>query len=103
MCFKCDENFTMGHRCARKELRVLMVYEEKEIEIKTEAKEEVEEDPAEFQALSMENLVELSLRSVIGFSTPGTMKVKGQIEDKEVVVPIDCGWNQSSGKRERVV
>lgn len=37
------------------------------------------------------DLVELDLKSVIGFSTPGTMKVRGHLKGKEVVVLIDCG------------
>lgn len=35
-------------------------------------------------------LEELDLKSVIGFSTPGTMKVKGRLGEREVVVLIDC-------------
>lgn len=37
------------------------------------------------------DLVELDLKSVIGFSTPGTMKVRGLMGEREVVVLIDCG------------
>lgn len=33
----------------------------------------------------------MDLKPVIGFSTPGTMKVKGKVADREVVVLIDCG------------
>ena len=35
--------------------------------------------------------VELSLNSVVGLSEPRTMKLKGEIHRKEVVVFIDCG------------
>ena len=36
-------------------------------------------------------VVELSLNSVAGLSEPRTMKLKGEIHGKEVVVFIDCG------------
>ena len=36
-------------------------------------------------------VVELSLNSVVGLSEPRTMKLKGEIHGKEVVVFIDCG------------
>ena len=33
--------------------------------------------------------VELSINSMVGLSNPGTMKVRGKIQDREVVVLID--------------
>ncbi|TYK02772.1 ty3-gypsy retrotransposon protein [Cucumis melo var. makuwa] len=36
-------------------------------------------------------IVELSIKSVVGLSNPGTMKVRGNIKGKEVVILIDCG------------
>lgn len=36
-------------------------------------------------------MVELSINSVVGLSNLGIMKVKGMIQDREVVVLIDCG------------
>ena len=35
--------------------------------------------------------VKLSLNFVVGLSKPCTMKFKGEIQGKEVVVLIDCG------------
>lgn len=35
--------------------------------------------------------MELSLNSVVGFTTPGTIKMKGTIANQEVVVLIDYG------------
>lgn len=35
--------------------------------------------------------VELALHLVLGFSSPGTIKLKGEIGDREMVVLIDCG------------
>lgn len=36
-------------------------------------------------------IVELSLNSVVGLTAPGTFKIKGKVEEWEVVVMIDCG------------
>lgn len=36
-------------------------------------------------------VVELSLNSVAGLTAPGTFKIKGMVEDREIVVMIDCG------------
>lgn len=48
---------------------------------KSEGEEEIEEAAEK---------VELALQSVLGYSTPRTMKLKGKIGDCEVVVLIDC-------------
>ena len=39
----------------------------------------------------MEEVAELSLNSVVGLSTPKTMKVKEKIGHQEVIALIDCG------------
>lgn len=36
-------------------------------------------------------IVELSINSMVGLSSPKTMKVKGTIAQQHVVVVIDCG------------
>lgn len=99
LCFRCDEKYSFGHKCKNREtreLRVLLVDEFEEIEI---IQEEPEEDPPAAKTMEVEkvegeeigDLVELDLKSVIGFSTPGTMKVRGTIKGQEVMVLIDCG------------
>lgn len=40
--FKCDKKFIVGHRCLRKELHVLVVCEERDIEIESEETDEEE-------------------------------------------------------------
>ena len=36
-------------------------------------------------------IVELSINSVVGLTNPGTMKVRGKIKDREVIILIDYG------------
>lgn len=84
---------TSWDKCKGKELKVLIVADETidkasnngEEETKECKVEEVEDSSAEV------DMAELSLNMVVGFSSPGTLKVKGKIEDREVVVLIDCG------------
>ena len=45
----------------------------------------------ETQQEEVEEVTELSLKSMVGLSTPRTMKVKGKIAQHKVVVLIDCG------------
>ena len=81
------EKYSPDHCCTsreKRELRLFITGEGQVIEVITEIdKEEEIEEAAE--------KVELTLRSVFGFSTPGTMKLKGKIGDREVIVLIDCG------------
>ena len=83
LCYRCDEKWHVRHRCKQKELHVLLVSEGDEgvsgdEEFVLEVAEEVE-------------AVELLLNSVVGLSEPHTMKLRGEIQGKEVVVLIDCG------------
>lgn len=90
LCFHCDEKYTPKHRCKKKEmreLRVLLVNDTEEIEIlQATPTEEEEEDTS---VTEMGDLVELHLKSVIGFSTPRTMKVKGFLKGEAIMVLID--------------
>lgn len=78
LCFKCDEKFTFGHRCPRRELRVLAVYADKELEIESA---EIEEEIVELMMMEMVDYVELSWKFVHGLSSPKIMKVKGEFKD----------------------
>ncbi|XP_022881659.1 uncharacterized protein LOC111398794 [Olea europaea var. sylvestris] len=82
LCFRCDEKFQPGHKCRNKEFQVLLVDEEEEREL-----ERLEEiiDCSELEG------VELSMNSVVGLTSPKTMKVKGKVEGEDVVVLIDSG------------
>ena len=50
-------------------------------------KEDLKEEPS----LEIVETVELSLNSVVGLTTPGTMKLRGLIKGTEVTILIDCG------------
>lgn len=81
LCYRCDGKWTVGHRCKKKELSVMLIAEE-DGEIEGEDSE-VPESPTD------EVITEVSLNSVVGISNPKTMKLKGIIGDKEVIVMVD--------------
>lgn len=78
LCFKCEEKYTIGHRCKAKELRALVVQaNSEELEISKEQEPPKEEEPQAAEV--MDDAVELSLNSVVGFTGPRTIKMKGKI------------------------
>ena len=84
LCFKCDEKFSPGHLC-KKELRVLLVHED-EREEDNQFDKRATMEPS---LIELKDAMELSLNSVVGLTTPGTMKIKGTIGSKEVIILVD--------------
>nr|GEX17453.1 putative mitochondrial protein [Tanacetum cinerariifolium] len=65
LCFKCDEKNGPGYQCKSKSLQVLWVDEEDAYQ---------EDEPFKHEHLDS---VEVSLNSVIGLTSPRTMKIRG--------------------------
>lgn len=84
LCFRCEKRYTVGDQCKNRELQVLLVQRGEEDEVVDEF---LEEEPL----LEVGDKVELSPNSVVGMTTPGTMKLKGTVQSNDVVVLIDCG------------
>ncbi|RVW36299.1 Retrovirus-related Pol polyprotein from transposon 297 [Vitis vinifera] len=84
ICFKCDEKFSLGHRC-KKELRVLLVHED-EREEDNQFDERATMEPS---LIELKDAMELSLNSVVGLTTPGTMKIKKTIGSKEGLTVVE--------------
>lgn len=88
-CRHCGERFFAGHRC-----KAFQRFKKLELD-ESEEKEEEElsdEDGDEDQEGSKEQeLHVLSLNSMVGITSKKTMKMKGLIGNKEVVVLIDSG------------
>ena len=86
MCFRCDEKYTVGHRCKNKEIQVLIVDDERgDLGVEEEARMNDTHESA------IDEIAELSINSMVGLSAPKTMKVKGKISQQDIVVMIDCG------------
>ncbi|XP_057251720.1 uncharacterized protein LOC104883522 isoform X2 [Beta vulgaris subsp. vulgaris] len=89
LCFRCDDKWVAGHRCKNKELSILLGHEEDEIEygylednVHTDPPDNPQPDPTP---------PEISLNSVMGISSPRTMKMEGAIHGHKVIVMVDPG------------
>ena len=90
-CFRCDEKWSVGHRCKKRELNVILLQDD--------AEGEMTEDKQGTELLGTEGSTEgapivqssISLNSVIGISNPKTLKLIGEIMGRKVVVMIDPG------------
>jgi hypothetical protein len=87
--FKCDGKYSRGHVCARKELTVLVLYEDgSEIEY-------VDDESTEFGYAGVTEditpTVAVSLNSVVGLSSPKIMKMEGLLGGQAVIVLVDSG------------
>lgn len=89
LCYRCDEKWAPGHRCKKKELTVLLTCDMDEAE--QEEEEGSGEGDPELETAEINQVVEVYLNSVVGLTTPKTMKLKGTIGEQEVVVLIDSG------------
>ena len=93
LCFKCNEKYTPGHRCRVKEKRELMLFIMNEEESKEE-EGKMEEEPGETVELNHLDFAEgeeIELKTIHGMASKGTMKLKGNIKGKGVIVLIDSG------------
>ena len=95
LCFRCNEKYSADHKCKMKELRELRMFvvagENEEYEIIEEKEPAVKELTSLEVKESNQTVIELSINSVVGLNDPDTMKVKGRINNKEIIVMIDCG------------
>ncbi|XP_074377189.1 uncharacterized protein LOC141718709 [Apium graveolens] len=89
LCFKYDDKWVIGHKCRRKELSVLLTQGEDDNESEPSLDSPKSEGTREL--VSEEIRPEISLNSVIGITSPKTMKLKGTIDNKQVVVMIEPG------------
>lgn len=71
-----------------KELRVMLVINGCEIELNEDGEESVVDEEQEEDA---KELMELSLNSFLGISSPTTTKMRGFIVKIEIVVMLDSG------------
>jgi hypothetical protein len=85
LCFNCDNKYSKGHKCGEKKLFYIDCEEEEEEEEEPSQDENVE------AILSEELTPTISCNSLAGINTPQTLKIKGYIKKKKVIVLIDSG------------
>ena len=88
ICFRCKAPWSPAHKevCPNRQLRVLTVINGLEIEVVDSKREE-----ELFVDQQQQVLRTLSLNSYLGINSPKTTKMRGYIQDKEVIVMLDSG------------
>ncbi|CAL5348860.1 unnamed protein product [Camellia sinensis] len=84
LCFKCNEKYTRGHICKKKQLYALEVEQEDQEQVEDEGAD-VEEDQVPEEEL------QISLNALSGSVSYRTMRVKGNVKKKLVMILIDSG------------
>lgn len=94
LCYHCGLAFGTGHRCPEKSLRVVILAEDEELNdageivaLETETGEEEPVDKGTPEASCQ--WLELSLCSARGLTQAQTMKLRGLVQGKDVVILID--------------
>ncbi|KAA0061436.1 retrotransposon protein [Cucumis melo var. makuwa] len=92
LCFRCNEKYSHGHRCKIKEKRELMLFILNEEE-STEEGESLEAPNIGQEIHQLEGPEEtmIEYRAITSLTTKGTMKLRGIVKGKEIIVLIDSG------------
>ncbi|CAL5376490.1 unnamed protein product [Camellia sinensis] len=84
LCFKCNEKYTRGHICKKNQLYALEVEQEDQEQVEDEGAD-VEEDQVPEEEL------QISINALSGSVSYRTMRVKGNVKKKLVMILIDSG------------
>lgn len=88
LCYNCDEKFFIGHKCIKPRLYYLEgveSYEGEEQENNSDIKEEHTTEEGE------DSIPSISLHAIAGALEPTTMRLKGVLNHKPVMILIDSG------------
>ncbi|KAJ9555024.1 hypothetical protein OSB04_009638 [Centaurea solstitialis] len=89
LCYRCDEKYSPGHRCKKKELSILLVQaDDTEGEVIGGEGEKALDTATVYE---VDKEVEVHLNSVVGLTNPKTIKMEGAVDDQRVVILIDSG------------
>lgn len=88
LCYRCNEKFFRGHRCSQKKLQVLLLMDD---DIDEDVCEENRREVEESELVAGPDSAVLCLSALMGLCPPNSLKVKGKLKNKEVVVLIDSG------------
>ena len=96
LCYNCDEKWQVGHKC--KGAKLFLLEGVNEIEPKTSGiqlveitEEEVLMDNTNVSSRNEVNPTEITLYALVGNPTANTMRIKGRIQNHDVVSLIDSG------------
>ncbi|KAL0724084.1 hypothetical protein Bca4012_038683 [Brassica carinata] len=87
LCFKCKAPWSRTHECPFKELRIITVIKGLEMEVL----DQEEEQFCLVENKEQQELMTLSYNSFLGIDSPKTTKMRGRINQKEIIVMLDSG------------
>ncbi|KAL4016917.1 hypothetical protein IC575_024581 [Cucumis melo] len=91
--FRSNEKYSHGHRCKIKEKRELMLFilNEEESTKEGESSDTQKIEPLEINQLEVLEEAVIEYRAITNLTTKGTMKLRGVVKGKEIIVLIDSG------------
>ena len=92
-CFRCNEKYSPRHRCKgreKRELMLLILNEEDDNERESNTEDEAGEI-IELNQLELNEDTPIELRLITRVTSKGTMKLKGHVNGKEVVILTNSG------------
>lgn len=100
LCYRCDDKWSVGHRCRRKELSVLLSQEDEDEDEELSTRIQLQE---EFKELTADPThAKISLNTVMGLTSPKTFKMLGTINNQKVVVMVDPGATHNFLSKEAI-
>lgn len=89
----CDEKWTKGHKCKEKKL-FMLVAEDDNMDMETQVISVV---PEEIDTLEEGNhsCFEISLQALLGNLNPSTLRLRGIVQHKPVMILVDSGSTHS--------
>ncbi|KZV24316.1 hypothetical protein F511_01798, partial [Dorcoceras hygrometricum] len=103
LCYRCGEPYKPSHRCNNKSLRVAFLVDDGDEQPVELLEHEFCVQVGNTDAISHEcNILELSLFSTGGITQPQTMKLRGKVMGKDMVVMIDSGASHNFVSRKLV-
>jgi hypothetical protein len=86
LCYNCDEVYTFGHQCAKKQFYML----EGEIDSEETLEESVEETELEKDD-SIEEEMTISHHALTGSMGLQTIRLRGKVKNREITILVDSG------------
>ncbi|TYK19604.1 ty3-gypsy retrotransposon protein [Cucumis melo var. makuwa] len=92
LCFKCNEKYSAHHKWKMRDQRELRMFVVTDNNEEFEIIEEEETDRKELNNVEVKGInttcVELSINSMVGLNDRGNMKVRGKLQNEEVIASI---------------
>ncbi|XP_057475850.1 uncharacterized protein LOC130763850 isoform X2 [Actinidia eriantha] len=87
LCFRCNEKYTRGHQCKKKQLYAIEVDDGEQ----EDSEQEVPQEEINEEILDQEGDLQISINAITGSVSYRTMRVHGLVKKQKVIILIDTG------------